>query len=225
MRSIALFLALAAAAGAGCLRSTEFRCQRDAECGASGQCEAVGFCSFPNTSCADSGRSFSDSAGQGLASSCVPAGDRPSPDAGMDPPPPPPDAVVPSGCPADFAAVAGSAHLYKKLNNVTWDGAAAACKATSTSAYLAVPDDATELLNLDTAAMIVPFWVGIDDKVALGTFVTQKGDTATFLPWASNEPQNGNQGHPRLCVRAVSTTAIATDECATRHVAICECEP
>ncbi|HEU4727082.1 MAG TPA: C-type lectin domain-containing protein [Kofleriaceae bacterium] len=210
-------------AAAGCLRSTAFKCERDADCGASGQCEAVGFCSFPNATCVDSGRSFSDSAGQGLASTCVPAGDPPAPDAGIEPPQP--DAPVASGCPADYAAVAGSAHVYKKLTNVTWDGAAAACKATSTSAYLAVPDDATELLDLDTAAMIVPFWVGLDDKVKLGTFVTQTGAMATFLPWAAGEPDNGKPGHPKLCVAAVSTSQIATDDCAVRHVAICECEP
>jgi len=222
MRTLAICVVLATAASAGCLRSTAFTCGSDAECGASGVCEAIGYCSFPNASCADSGRSYSDSAGQSLSGTCVPTGDRPGPDAGVDAGI---DGTVGTACPADYVAIAGSLHVYKRILGVTWDQARTACKATSTSAYLAVPDDAAELLNIDTAAMIVPFWIGIDDQVQLGMFVTQKGVPATFLPWAPGEPNNGTPGKPQECVNAVSNTKIATDKCGTSHVAICECEP
>ena len=222
MRSVAICLLLATAASAGCLRSTAFRCQDSTDCGAAGTCEPIGYCSFPDPACADTGRAFSDSAGQNLSGSCVPASDRPVPDAGVDAPS---DGTVSAGCPSDYAAVAGSAHVYKVLAKSTWDEARLACKATSTSAYLAVPDDATELLNLATTARMLPFWIGIDDEAQEGMFVTQKGVAAIFLPWASGEPKNGPPGNPQHCVNAVSTAQIATDKCGTPHVAVCECEP
>lgn len=221
MRTFAICLLVAITTG--CLRNTAFKCESDADCGASGACEAIGYCSFPNTACADSGRSFSDSAGQNLPGTCVPAGDRPGPDAGVDAAI---DGTIGATCPADYAAIAGSPHVYKRILAVTWDEARIACKATSMSAYLAVPDDATELLDLDTIAMTVPFWIGIDDVAQLHVFVTQKGVAAVFLPWAPpGVPDDGNPGKPRRCVNAVSTTQIATDECNKSHVAVCECEP
>jgi hypothetical protein len=226
MRTLAICLVLAAVASAGCLRATEFRCQRDADCGASGRCEPIGFCSLPNAACADTGRSFSDSAGQSLSSTCVPATDRPGPDAGVDPGPDTGvDAPPPAGCAADYASIAGSAHLYKRLSGVSWDQAGAACRASSASAYLAVPDDASELVNLAAAAVTVPFWIGLDDQAQPGMFTTQNGAAATFLPWAPGQPDSGKPGRPQDCVIAVSATEIATDRCGTPHTAVCECEP
>jgi hypothetical protein len=222
MRSLAICLLVITATSAGCLRTTAFRCGSDAECGGSGLCEAIGYCSFPNASCTDSGRSFSDSAGQNLSGTCVPATGTPGLDAGVDAAI---DGTLGAACPADYAAVAGSLHVYKRILAVTWDQARIACKATSASAYLAVPDDATELVNQDTIAMTAPFWVGIDDVAQPGTFVTQKGVPAVFLPWAPGEPNDGNPAKPQRCVNAISTTQIATDECNKSHVAVCECDP
>jgi lectin-like protein len=214
MRTTAICLVLAAAASAGCLRTTEFHCLQDIDCGATGLCESVGYCSFPSAACADTGRSFGDSAGQGLSSSCVPGNLHPGLDAGTD-------GAVNAGCPAPYAAVAGSAHLYKRLTNLSWDTARTDCKLTSASAYLAIPDDATELTNLVTAAQGLPFWIGIDDQANQGVFVTQKSVTATFLPWMGGQP-----GPPaESCVVTVSATEITTDKCGTRHTAVCECEP
>lgn len=222
MRSFAICLLLATATTAGCLRSTAFRCQDSSDCGAAGTCEPIGYCSFPDPNCADTGRAFSDSAGQNLSGTCVPTGSRPGPDAGVDAAS---DGTLGAACPSDYAAVAGSAHVYKRILGVNWDQARAACKAASSAAYLAIPDDASELLNLATVAMVVPFWIGLDDRAQLGMFVTQKGVAATFLPWAPGEPNNGTPGKPQECVNAVSTTQIATDKCGSSHVAICECEP
>jgi Lectin C-type domain len=218
MRTAAMCLWIAAAASAGCLRSTQFACTQDTECGATGRCEAVGYCSVPNADCAGTQRSYGDSAGAGLSNTCVPGGN-PGLDGGLDAP----IDVPVTGCPSPYVAVAGSAHRYKALTSVAWDTAKTDCKLTSTSAYLAVPDDATELMNLATAAMGLPFWIGIDDQAIKGTFVTQKGATATFLPWATNEPDQGNP--PKECVNAVSATQIATEKCGTAHTAVCECEP
>ncbi len=219
MRALVTLFVFVAVLTAGCLRTTEFRCASNAECGAGGVCEAVGFCSVPNAECAGTGRSYSDSAGQGLSNHCVPAGaPGPGTDAGVDAPD---DAMPANKCPSGYAAVAGSAHLYKALSNVSWDEAKMMCDLTSKSAYLAVPDDATELANLATVAT-PPFWVGIDDLVTAGMFVTQKGAPASFLPWGSGQPNLGPQND---CVAAISATQIATEKCGVKHAAVCECEP
>lgn len=222
MRAISAVLgpALAAALAAmpaGCLRHAEFQCQRDGECGASGVCEPVGYCSVPDPACG-TGRSFSDSAGQGLSSTCVP-GDEPGPGPGSGPGPAA-DAAIDGPVCQGFAPIAGSAHLYKALTDVSWDEAAIQCRAAG-PAYLAVPDDATELAGV-AALVTAPLWVGIDDKQARGSFVTQKGAPATFLPWAQDQP---DQDPPaKDCVEAVSTTQIATERCGSRRTAVCECE-
>ena len=223
MRTITMCLVSVAVASAGCLRSTQFKCAQDVDCGASGVCEAVGYCSFPSSSCPGSGRSFGDSAGQGLSNTCVPANSPPGVDAGVNIDAPVSIDAPAAGCPSPYAAVNGSAHLYKVLPSSSWNTAAGDCKATSASAYLAVPDDPTELVNLATFAAATPFWIGIDDQAKSGTFVTQKGVTATFLPWATGQPDQSPP--PKQCVNAISATEIATERCGTSQIAVCECEP
>jgi hypothetical protein len=224
MRAMAIYLL--AVASAGCLRNPEFRCLTNAECGPSGVCELqVGFCSVPNAACAGTGRSFSDSAGN-LANTCVTNGPPPDADAGVDVPIDMPDPVV--GCPMpEFMAVTGQTHLYKKLpSTISWDNAAGSagnCKRSSMSAYLAVPDDPTELASIATVAGGTPFWVGVDDKATQGTFVTQTGMTASFLPWATGQPDQSQP--PKRCVEVLSTMEYATDRCGNSHIAVCECEP
>jgi hypothetical protein len=223
MFRVTMCFAFALATSAGCLRSTEFKCRFDADCGTTGVCETVGYCSFPSLDC-PSGRSYSDSAGQGLSSTCVPASN-PVIDAGVDAPMI--DTPPPVGCPAPYAPVVTSTgtstHVYKPLTGVTWDTAKLDCGLTSASAYLAIPDDAQELMDLATVAMGTPFWIGIDDQAVRGTFVTVKGTTPPFLPWAAGQPDQSNP--PKLCVNAISATEIATEKCGTLHIAVCECEP
>jgi hypothetical protein len=209
-------LAVTAVTSAGCLPNIEFHCFSNYQCGASGVCEPSGFCSIPDSSC-PFGRRFSDSAGD-LSNKCV--GD-PGPDAGVDAPAPI-DGTMNVVCPAPYASVNGSAHRYKILTNVSWTTAAGNCKLTSTSAYLAVPDNAPELVNLATAANALPFWIGLDDNALNYTFMTQKGVTATFLPWATNQPDTTSL---KDCVNGISTTEIATDKCNVQNTAVCECEP
>ena len=194
---------LAAAAATGCLRDTEFRCMQDADCEAMGHCESVGFCSVGDAGCA-TGRRFSESAGQGLASTCVPA-----------------TAGSAGRCPADHVAVGSSGHRYKQLGAVSWDQARAMCEQASTATYLLIPDDATELADLAAIAK-PPFWIGLDDLAAPGAFMTVKNVPATFTPWAAGEPRTRSGAD---CVRATSATQIATDQCSTPRPAICECEP
>jgi hypothetical protein len=205
---------------AGCLRSTAFRCAENSDCGTGGVCEPVGFCSVVNAECPGTGRSYVDSAGQGLSNTCVLAGaPGPGVDAGIDAPG---DAMPASRCPSDYAAVAGSAHVYKALSGVNWDAARMMCDQSARAAYLAIPDDAAQLASLATVAS-PPFWIGIDDKQDQGTFVTQKAVPAVFLPWAPGEPDNTPPGQD--CVDAVSATQIASDRCGNKQAAVCECEP
>lgn len=219
MRAWAICLVAAAALTAGCLRTTAFRCERNAECGAAGVCEAVGYCSVPDMQCEGTGRSYSDSAGPSLASTCVP-GSGPGLDAGVDAPI---DGRPPAGCPPGYAAVNGSSHRYKALpGNPSWDEARTMCGSATAVTYLALPDDATELANLATLAA-PPSWLGLDDQAIEGTFVNRNNVPATFLPWATGEPDNGPPAEN--CVAAVSATQIATERCGNRHPAVCECEP
>jgi len=219
MRASAICLVVTAAMTAGCLRATAFKCASDGDCGAGGVCEPIGYCSVANASCQGTGRSYGESAGQNLSNTCVP-GSEPGPDAGVDAPT---DGTMSVGCPSPYAPIGSSAHRYKKLTNVSWDQAKTMCELTSAAAYLAVPDDATELASLATIAT-TPFWVGIDDQATPGMFVTLKG--VAFPPtsplWAPGEPNTtGGQD----CVEATSATQLATDKCGTRHDAVCECEP
>jgi hypothetical protein len=234
MRALAI-CAVIAAASAGCLRSPEFRCQRDGECGAGGVCESVGYCSSPNASCPGTGRAYGDSAGS-ISNSCVPtANPGPGRDAGIED-----DAAIDAriidariidaqidgpaaACAAGYAPVGGSPHLYKRITDSSWDTAARDCKLTGNVAYLAIPDDAGELADIVSVATTPPVWIGIDDKQQRGAFVTQKGAQAQFLPWDEGEP---NQDPPaKDCVVAVSSSKIATDRCGNTHAVVCECEP
>ena len=218
MRGAAILLAAAAALTAGCLRATAFRCERDAECGAAGACEATGYCSVANGQCAGTGRAYSDTAGPDLANTCVPGG-APQPDAGVD------GAVDGrmAGCPPGYAAVNGSSHLYKAIPGaLSWTEARTICGSATAVTYLAQPDDATELAGLAMVAA-PPFWVGLDDNAIEGMFVNRNNVAATFLPWAAGEPDNGPP--EENCVDAVSSSQIATERCGARHPAICECEP
>jgi hypothetical protein len=194
---------LAAVAVTGCLRDTEFKCMQDSDCEAMGHCEAIGFCSVADAQCT-TGRRFSESAGQGLASTCVSA-----------------TAGSAGRCPPDHVMVGTSGHRYKRLGMVSWDQARAMCEQVSPGTYLLIPDDATEL---DELASITspPFWIGVDDLAAQGMFMTVKNVRATFTPWAASEPSTRSGAD---CVRAVSATQIATDQCSTKRAAVCECEP
>lgn len=58
-----------AGVGWGCGSAT-FACEGDVECGANGQCEAQGYCSFPDTQCA-SGRRFGEGSAN-VSGACVP---------------------------------------------------------------------------------------------------------------------------------------------------------
>jgi hypothetical protein len=131
-------------------------------------------------------------------------------------------------CPPGFNSLAGSAHLYKLITVAAdWNVQQTGCKALSSAAYLAIPDDASELLALDTlAAGATYYWIGIGDSTNEGTYMTVKGAAATFLPWAAGEPDNSAPGTGEDCIDVQpSTHTIFDDRCLAIRIAICECEP
>jgi hypothetical protein len=79
MRAICCVVILAAACGS----SAVFECQTSNQCGAGGVCEAVGYCSFLDATCAQTGRRFGEFAAPDLAGQCV-GGSGPGSDAGAD---------------------------------------------------------------------------------------------------------------------------------------------
>jgi hypothetical protein len=210
------------ASNAACLRTTEFRCSDNGECSGGGTCEAVGYCSFADGSCSG-GRRFDNTAGP-FAGQCVGATGN---DAGVDMMPmvdSGPDS--PTGCPSGYMNAGAQPHMYKVIATATdWQTQVTACAATKPGgAYLAIPDDATELMDIDGIATGHPqYWVGVHHQNA-AVYNNVKNVTQTFLPWAMGQPNNGPP--PMDCVKALSATAeFATEKCNTSIVAICECEP
>jgi len=130
---------------------------------------------------------------------------------------------VPAGlCPAGFIQLpGGSAHFYQVDNGPDlYASQRNDCEASAPIAYLAIPDDQTELTGL--ATLTSQFWIGIDDLVTEGTYVTAKGNQATFLPFAPNEP-TGNQ--QQNCLFVDGNAQFHDQQCTANLPAICECEP
>jgi lectin-like protein len=198
---IILAAGLIVATNVACLRATEFQCTSDGECGANGRCDmsaGVGHCV----------------AGSQGPDSSMP----PNPDGNQDP-----DMMPAAACPG--AQFGGAGHFYEKVPGAatTWQGQRDFCKATAQApavAYLAIPDDATELANMATLAGATPFWVGISRIGA--NFTTTKNMAPVFLPWQGGNPQGGANND---CVEAVSNTQILNVACNTKLPAVCECEP
>jgi hypothetical protein len=131
------------------------------------------------------------------------------------------------GCPAAFAPLSGGplGHVYLKVGQPgAWLAHFNFCKGTSSRAYLAVPNDATELMNLQVLDGGGAFWVGIDDRVTEGVYVSaETGSLATFLPWAGGEPnQSPADGD---CVLGRPLAVVEDYYCAASVPAVCECNP
>lgn len=214
MRALGVVLICAA----GCVKGGSFQCASADQCvrdGVQGRCEAVGYCSFPDTGCA-SGQRFGDFADP-YSNQCV--GDA---DAGMTPQDG--GTIDGLGCPAGYAALPGVPNrLYRKLlTAAAWTNHRTACEAEGANVYLAIPDDMTELSAIVTFAS-ADVWVGIDDMAVEGTFLTVRDTPPPFLPWDVGQPTNAGN---RDCVELLAASSkLATLSCGTARIAVCECEP
>jgi len=211
-----------------CLRSTEFRCEMSSQCGAGGQCESTGYCSVVDDTC---GRRYSPSAGP-LAGQCVGGT---SIDAGIDSPQNMIDAAIDApgsggGCPSGYVNVSGQTHMYKVLTAVgTWNTQSGNCTATSPMAYLAIPDDPTELAALDALPGVgASYWVGITDSATEGTWLNVKGAVQSFLPWATGAPTttppNNTDDYVKVIIANPAANQFKDDKQNVQLPAVCECE-
>jgi hypothetical protein len=204
----------------GCLRPTEFHCIDSAQCGG-GVCQSVGFCSFGDSGCA-SGQRFGDSAGM-YAGQCVGGS---TDDAGVDAPDDAPIDMSVATCPATYATVTGGPanRVYRIIAAGNWDAQRTACAADGANAYLAIPDDAAELMAINALANNgEDYWIGVTDSATEGMYLNVKGVAQTFLPWDNNQPNNFNNSD---CVEVHQVNQTWNDVgCVTESLrAICECE-
>lgn len=218
-------------ASTACLRTTSYRCADDSSCGGGGACEASGFCSFVDQECT-SGRRYSDAAGT-LAGTCTGGGttdhdadinstidmqvvDGSSPDVPM------------AQCPAGYVTITGGnpGHMYQVITTAaTWGVHEAYCRLTTQNAYLAIPDDITELTAIDTLVGSGRYWIGVTDAATEGTWLTVLGAAQTYLPWAQGAPSTS--GPDKDCVEVDPATHQFNDERCnnTALPAVCECAP
>jgi len=169
------FMFFALIVSAGCLRKTEYKCTDSTQCGANGQCEDVGFCSFPASDC-DSGRKFGEYSGSTYSNTCV-GGGSVDPDAsvvdgatidGMM------MADASPGCPSNYTLTSGT-HKYRVISaNGTWMAHKTTCGADNNS-YLAIPDTQGELDFIIAQSPGARTWVGINDPADNNMVVTVKG--------------------------------------------------
>ncbi len=221
-----LLLLGALALSASCLRETSYRCSASSECGTGGTCEiGLGYCSIADSTC-PSGARFSSSAGS-YANQCVgaeqPTDAQVTDSSTLDAPL---DAPI-TGCPNPYQPITGGQanHRYQVVvMTANWQDQRAFCASTSTSAYLAIPDDLAELDAIATLSAASVSWVGISDTVTENMFQTVKNVAATYLPWAGGQPDD--QGPGEDCVIIETNGSRFKDErCNTKFRAVCECEP
>ena len=228
---LAIVIALA---GAGCLRTTTYKCSSNAMCtGTGGTCEITGFCSFTDADCAE-GRRYGDLAGK-YSNTCV--GDLPIDiDSGVVIDGPPNDGTgvdVPvSNCPGSYTAISGQAHRYRVITSqAVYATQKAACDADGSTTYLAIPDDQAELTAILTAAT-ANAWIGIDDLLTEGSFVTARdvAFSSSSPLWDSGEPddtkESGGGANNGECVAGFTNNQrLSDDRCDNSYVAVCECDP
>lgn len=237
MRAFMFIASFFVVASAGCLRKTEYKCTDSTQCGASGQCEDTGFCSFPDSAC-DSGRKYAEYSGSTFSNECV-GGTNPIVDGSVD------DGNTTDGMPNDgmtgncsaaYSVTIGT-HKYRVLTTTAnWAAQETDCGNDTAGAntYLAIPDDQTELTALLTAANVARIWVGIEDPQSNEMFVTVNAgafsSTSPLWDTTSSEPDDtgypGSGGGAADCVAAETTTSRISDEkCNQLYPAVCECEP
>jgi hypothetical protein len=226
------FIFVALVASVGCLRTTEYKCTDSTQCGTEGQCEPVGFCSFPASDC-DTGRKFGEFSGSTYSNKCTGDSD-PMLDGGLV------DGSMTDGmmndgamgnCPASYTG--SGAHKYRVITAPsTWVAHETDCgnDTTGTNTYLASPDDQTELTAILAAAAQARVWVGVSDSTE-GTYARTGGGTipSNDPMWDSSEPDDnpiGGGGGPGDCVSAsMASGKLADDNCGSSYPAVCECEP
>lgn len=195
-RSMLALLVLAA-----CRIQETFPCTLDEHCGASGRCEPVGYCSFPDVACND-GRRYDELAGDGLSGRCVSS----------------------ESCPASYSAtIPGSSSRYRVVAQpAPWRTAQDDCVDDGGGTHLAVVG--SELERSGVATLVGDdTWIGLSDRVTEGTFRWVTRAASPFTAWAAGQPADA--GGDEDCVEQKFMMAGWRDQPCTEPLAyVCECD-
>jgi hypothetical protein len=184
-----------------CRFEEPFACSADAQCGAGGRCEAVGYCSFPDSACS-AGRRFDELAPGELASECV-------------------ETVL--QCPSTYAvSFAATSSRYRLAPPASWTAARADCADDGMFAHLAVIESDAERLEL--AAMIADdVWIGFSDRELEGSFRWVTGSPSTFTMWSAGQPEDSDGTED--CVEQKGLSRLWFDQpCDELLAYACECD-
>lgn len=103
-------------------------------------------------------------------------------------------------------------------NPANWINAEADCANDVVGAtHLVVLSNTAEVQIASTE----PGWVGLSDQVTEGTFVNVTNETPDQRPWASGQPDNGNNED---CARIQGNGTLDDDQCGNSHYYVCECD-
>ncbi len=135
------------------------------------------------------------------------------------------DGLRPDGflapCPASYQIVVATTSKYLAVDNsATWDQAQAACAADGQ--HLAIFEDQNERDLVVTLLPTRDLWIGVTDRVTLGTWLTVTGVPATYLPWTAGEPDLITS---ERCVETESPAYNYIDQlCSATQRYVCECD-
>jgi hypothetical protein len=112
--------------------------------------------------------------------------------------------------------MSGAGNSYRiVVGDASWLDANAACIAEG--AHLPIVDDAIEAANGQ-----IGDWIGITDVAVEDEWRTLRGDIATYLPWASGEPDGGTLEN---CGRLDDASGLfEARDCASLRDFSCECD-
>ncbi len=135
------------------------------------------------------------------------------------------DGLRPDGflapCPASYQTVGATTSRYRAVDDsISWDQAQAACAADGQ--HLAIFETQNERDLITALLPARDLWVGVTDRVTLGTWLTVTGVPATYLPWAAGEPDVVTT---ERCVETESPAYNYIDQlCSQGRRYVCECD-
>lgn len=132
------------------------------------------------------------------------------------------DADAAFACPPEFVEMGPSCyranHYALSADGKPFVDAEALCEAQG--GHLVVIDDAAEVAAIQS--LTIPgtdYWIGISELAQTGVYRTVLNDVATYLPWASGEPDSGVDH----CVNFTTTTGLFADNvCSSPDDVLCE---
>jgi hypothetical protein len=183
----------------------------------------VAACGFRSSGASSGGRDATVAHDDAASNSDAATGiDAPIADATADSP------TIP--CPTDYVTLPGTSGRYKVFawssnpnNNRSqpWITAAATCSGEGT--HLAFPASASEAAAIEAVVAVDPaspyIWAGLTDAALEGTWKTSLGTAASYLPWASGQPNGATSANCAL----EAGGKLYDWTCATPYPFLCQC--